>query len=120
MTCEVVRDLITMYVDRTASDETIEAVKNHLRTCRDCETYCKACKRLEEKNEGFLFGREKAKRLIREKTGDIADLDRQFASLSRKLKLRKIRQTVIAELVLMGMAAYVVVDIVNAAKNKNS
>lgn len=118
MKCEVVRDLIPMYIDKTASDETREAVKLHLKDCKECEKYCRACKRIEEKNEGVLFGREKAKRIINEKSGDIADLDRQFAYLSRKLKLRKIRQTVIACLVLVGMAVYVVADIVNTTKNK--
>lgn len=118
MTCEIVRDLIPMYVDGTASDETGVFVKQHLKECFECDKYCRSCKKAEEKSNGFLFGKEAARRIVREKTGDITELDRQFASLSRKLKLRKIRNTVICILALVGVAVYVTTDIVNTIKRK--
>ena len=47
---------------------------------------------------------------------DISQLDQQYAVLSRKIKMRKIRQTLISIFVLMGMAAYVTIDIINTVK----
>ena len=48
MTCEIVKDLIPMYVDKTASDETAVAVKNHIKICPECRSFYKACKATEE------------------------------------------------------------------------
>lgn len=118
MTCEIVRDLIPIYVDGMASDETNVIVKQHLKECFECDKYCRSCRKAEEKSNGFLWGREKARYIVREKNGDITELDRQFASLSRKLKARKLRNTVIGIAILLGMATYVATDIVNTVKRK--
>ena len=118
MTCEIIRDLIPIYVDKTASEETNVIVKQHLKSCFECDKYCRSCKKAEDKSNGFLWAREKAKGIVREKNGDITELDRQFATLSRKLKLRKIRNTVITIMLLVGMAVYVATDIANTLKRK--
>ena len=118
MTCEIIRDLIPMYVDGTASEETGILVKQHLKECFECDKYCRSCKKAEEKSRDMIYGKETARKFVRERTGDITELDRQFASLSRKIKLRKLRNTVISIFVLAGMAVYVTLDIVNTVKRK--
>ncbi len=38
MKCEIVRDLLPLYIDKVCSNETEEAVKTHLETCKACRT----------------------------------------------------------------------------------
>lgn len=116
MTCEVIRDLIPMYIDKTACEETDREVRKHLFECDDCRKYCEACRRAEKK--ATAFSKTSLKNAVMDAGGDITQLDQKYALLSRKLKLRKIRQTVISILVLAGMAAYVTVDIINTIKRK--
>jgi len=120
MTCDIIKDLIPMYVDDTASVETKNAVEQHIAGCPDCNTYCRAIKKTEDRIREPLYGKEKARELVREKSGDITELDRQFATLSKKLKMRKIRNTIIAIALLTGMATYITIDIVNAIKRKGN
>jgi len=116
MTCEVIRDLIPMYIDNTASDETEVAVMEHLSKCEECRRYCDACRKAERKAE--QLSRASLKKAVKDAGGDIGGIDQKYAILSRKLKLRKIRQTLIAVFLLLGMAVYVTVDIINTIKRK--
>lgn len=114
MSCEIVRDLIPMYIDGAASDEAAQMVEKHIGECEDCRKYYDACLRAEKKAKG----KKSVERAMKEIGADISQLDQQYALLSRKLKYRKIRQTVIAIFVLLGMAAYVTIDIINTVKRK--
>ncbi|MBQ8758984.1 MAG: zf-HC2 domain-containing protein [Clostridia bacterium] len=116
MTCEVIRDLIPMYIDKTASDETVEQVKIHLQECEDCRRYCEACKKADKRAE--KVSKKSLEKTMRDVGADISQLDQQYALLSRKLKTRKIRQTLISIFVLLGMAVYVTLDIINTVKRK--
>ena len=116
MTCEVVRDLIPMYNDGTCSEETAEQVWEHIETCEDCRKYCDACRRAEKKAHGF--SKKNLETTLKEMGADISQLDQQYATLSRKLKLRKIRQTLISVFVLLGMVVYITIDIINTVKRK--
>lgn len=116
MTCEVIRDLIPMYNDGTCSEETAEQVKKHIDSCDDCRRYCDACRRAEKKTQSF--SKKNLENTLKEMGADISQLDQQYATLSRKLKLRKIRQTLISVFVLIGMAVYITIDIINTLKRK--
>ena len=116
MTCEIVRDLIPMYIDNTASDEPSVAVMEHLAKCEECRRYCDACRKAERKAE--QLSRDSVKKAVKDAGGDISGIDQKYAILSRKLKLRKIRQTLVAVFLLVGMAVYVTVDIINTVKRK--
>lgn len=116
MTCEIIRDLIPMYIDKTVSDETNAAVKTHIDECEDCRKYCEACSRAEKK--ASEFSKKSLEKTLKDVGADISQLDQQYALLSRKLKLRKIRQTIISIFVLLGMAVYVTLDIINTVKRK--
>lgn len=116
MTCEIIRDLIPMYIDKTASEETVEQVALHLAECEDCKRYHDACVRADKKTR--TVSKKTVERAMKEVGADISQLDQQYAILSRKIKLRKIRQTLISIFVLVGMAVYVTVDIINTVKRK--
>ena len=114
MTCEIIRDLIPMYIDKTASEETAEEVALHLAECEECKKYYDACVRAEKKTKNL--SKKTVEAAMKEVGADISQLDQQYAVLSRKIKMRKIRQTLISIFVLMGMAAYVTIDIINTVK----
>ena len=38
--CELIRDLMPLYIDRVISDAGCELVHSHLKECRDCRAYC--------------------------------------------------------------------------------
>lgn len=111
MTCEIVKDLIPMYVDKTASAETDEAVRNHIQNCPDCRSFCRLCRIAEEKSrfekeDGYV-------------NASADSIEQKYAGLSKKLKRRKILQIVFSCLVAAGLLAYIVVDIMNSLKNKD-
>lgn len=117
MTCEIIKDLIPMYTDKTASCETALAVKEHLASCPECSAYYDGCKRIEyrEKN-GFAM---KDGTFNKNCGSEITNLDREFASFSGKLKKRRIRQYMIAVFLLLSAAAYITVDIIKTVNRKH-
>lgn len=118
MTCEIVRDLIPMYNDGTCSEESENRVRSHIEECEQCRKYRDACLRAEKKAQSF--SKKNLEAAVKEMGADISQLDQQFAHLSRKLKLRKIRQTLISVFVLLGMAVYITIDIINTVKRKEN
>lgn len=36
--CEIIKDLLPLYIDKCCSEESIEAVETHLRECEDCKS----------------------------------------------------------------------------------
>ena len=119
MTCEVIKDLIPMYIDDAASEETKELVEKHINNCSDCSEYLRVCKKTEDRINEPLYGRERAREIVREKSGDITELDRQFATLSRKLKKRKTRNRIIGAALVLGMLIYITVNVAQAVKRKD-
>ncbi len=117
MKCEVVRDLIPMYIDGTASVETAAEIDAHLKECEDCRKFYNMCR----KNERVSFGGagHKIMEKIKGSGCDIGELDKQYAILSKKLKKRKLRQTLIGIALLSGMLTYVAFDIAKAINKRN-
>ena len=37
MNCNIIRDLLPLYVDNVCSNETKDMVENHLQTCKNCQ-----------------------------------------------------------------------------------
>ena len=116
LTCEVVRDLIPMYIDNTASDETEAVVMEHISECEECRKYCDACRKAERRAE--QLSEKSFAKAVKNAGGDIGGIEQKYALLSRKIQMRKQRQTIIGVLVLLGMAIYVTSDIVNTLKRK--
>lgn len=110
MTCEIIKDLIPMYVDKTASEDASAAVKEHIKNCPDCRRFCKVCKSYEEKS---AFA-------CKEKEINASGVDEKFANFSKRLKKRKIIHIIITSCVIVGMLTYIIIDIVNTAKRRES
>ncbi len=118
MTCDVIKDLIPMYADRTASAQTSTLVKKHIAVCPCCREYYKECRRLEKREREFEGYKEKVHNTFKNNGSEIGGIDQQFAFLSRKLKARRIRHAIIASLLLVGVAVYVTLDIVKTVRKK--
>ena len=116
MTCEIVKDLIPMYVDKTASEETNEAVSNHIKNCSKCRDFYRFCKAADDRSRHV--NSDKMLDFIKEKESK-DEIEEKYASLSKKLKRRKTLHIILSALVVAGLAAYVVADLINSSKNKD-
>ncbi len=120
MNCQIIMDLIPMYADKTASDETKLLVANHLKTCRDCKKFFDSCKKTEKKCFISMGKLDKLREKLRASNTDMPSVDAEFARLSSRLKKRKLRKTIIGCILAAGALVYVVIDIVSAVKRKDS
>ncbi len=116
MKCEVVRDIVPMYADKTASAETEAVVREHLKHCPECRKFYGSWIKYETKSE--KANREKLCEIADRTGADISELDVKFASLSGKIKKRKTRNTILGILFLLGVAVYITIDIINTVKRK--
>lgn len=84
MKCEVIRDLLPLYVDGVASEESRALIEEHLNTCESCREYC---------------------RLLQEEPPEVpvAEYADETASL-KKIKRRIHRNQVLLALVIIGFA----------------
>lgn len=85
--CEVIRDLLPLYVDEVASDESCALIEEHLEECQRCREYCQ---RLREDLPG----------------GDEPDFADETASL-RKIKRRINRNRILVVMVTLAFAIVV-------------
>ena len=108
-----------MYADKSASEETMLLVENHLKECENCRKFLKSCKKSENKS---VF-REKDITKIREKLRcaecDISSVDAEFARLSSRIKKRNIRRNLIIIGVGALMLAYIVIDVMGIIKKSH-
>ena len=113
MTCEIVKDLIPMCVDNTASADAAAEVNRHIGSCPRCRQFYNSC-RLSEKKWSMI---DKERFSSAFKNQDV-DVDAEFADFSKKLKAKKRRQLIISMAVLLALAAHVTVDIIKLVKRK--
>ena len=52
-TCEVVRDLMPLYVAKEASAESAALIGEHSKSCKSCKEYYKCCKSVAHPNLGI-------------------------------------------------------------------
>lgn len=74
ITCDIAMDLIALYNDGLASESSVQAIKEHLKTCPTCRKYFKDYKAEVEM--------EKANAVYENNDVDIKD----FSELSKKLR----------------------------------
>ncbi len=56
LSCEIIKDLIPLYVDKASCDETNSLVRNHVKTCRNCRKYLAGCRRITRTSEENVGG----------------------------------------------------------------
>ncbi len=82
--CEVIKDLLPLYVDGVVSDESRELIEEHLKTCPDCSEYC---------------------RLLQEETPEVSVAE--FADETvplKKIKRRITRNQLLIAMIIIGFA----------------
>lgn len=99
--CNIIRDLLPLYIDRIESDESRAAVKEHLSTCPDCRAYYKSIKRA----LGVITAEQQAA---------IPD---DYVKLSRKIRKRRALYAGSAALFLLGTMAYTIYTLLKQSKN---
>ena len=91
MNCEIIQDLIPVYHDGIASEETSRAMRLHLKNCPDCRRYyAQYCRSMQLELAAEA-------EISRDAAGDA------FASLSRRMRRRRMLST--ASLSAMGAVA---------------
>ena len=73
--CYIVRDLLPMYADHSASSETSEAVRRHLATCKGCAEYYRNMERITRSMKNPPSGNRY-----------------RYSSLARKIRRRSVMQ----------------------------
>ncbi len=69
--CNIVRDLLPLYVENMASEDTMSFVKEHLKECSSCRKECKA---MRAPSVGISFGgKQDAKRELKRVAKDISN-----------------------------------------------
>lgn len=120
MNCQIIMDLIPMYADKTASEETKLLVENHLKSCPTCKRFLSSCKKTEKKCFISFEKLDKLREKLRASNTDIPSVDAEFARLSSRLKKRKLRKTIIGCAVAASALIYVIFDIIGAVKRNDS
>lgn len=122
MNCEIIMDLIPMYADKSASQETVLLVENHMKDCKCCRDFFKSCKKTESKSVFSGKDINKIRQKLKCAECDISSVDAEFARLSSRIKKRNLRKNLICVAVAASMIAYIVIDIIGLFKksNKNS
>ena len=112
MTCEIIMDLIPMYADKTASQDTVKLVDEHIVKCPQCKRFLDSCKKTEKKCS--LPGTNKEKLLEKPSCAqaDIPSMDAEFLHLSKRLKKRKLRRILISAAAAACMLVYIVADVI--------
>ncbi len=97
--CEIVRDLLPLYADDSASKETREQIGIHLITCKECRDYYKEIKSYHED-----FDTAKA----------IPESDKEFGEVMNRLRRRKIiRRSLFTTAIIASVAVNAVILLTN-------
>ena len=58
MNCDIIKDLLPLYIDECCSEESANEVKKHLEKCKECDKLYKNM--TSQKNESFIKEKEVA------------------------------------------------------------
>lgn len=113
ITCDIAMDLVELYTSGVASDDSKEAVKNHLKSCKECRRFY----------EGYKKSVKEPERCIKfEASPDAADeiLSKSVSKISKRLRRRRIAKSITNGVMLMLGAAALVKVIADIIDRKRS
>ena len=91
ITCDIIRDLLPLYVDDVLSEDSRKLVREHLENCTDCQAQLRQM-------EGDL--------LLPEASEKRADMEKEtFLKIKRRLRLKQVMAAVICGVCLLGIFA---------------
>lgn len=115
ITCDIAMDLVELYTCGAASEDSCEAVKNHLKTCKECrsfyEGYKKSIKEEEKHPKSYV-------RIETEPETTDELLTESVRKLSKRLRKRKIVSRVSNIIFLIICAAVVITGIFSLFDDK--
>lgn len=104
ISCNIIRDLLPLYIDRIESDESRAAIREHLKFCPDCRRYYKSIGRALSVNNADQLGAAQS----------------DYLKLSKKIRQRRALYAGSGALLLLGMLAYTVGTMISQPKTTNS
>ena len=96
--CSVIQDLLPLYVDKTASSQTCEIVKEHLSFCTDCRKACRDYK--------------KSLKTTKSSFSDGQPCEPDFSQLSKKISKERKFEVLLTTFALVLALAAVTYDVV--------
>ncbi|NLN49748.1 MAG: hypothetical protein GX154_11825 [Clostridiales bacterium] len=103
LTCNIIMDLVSIYHDGVASEDTVNAVNEHLEECRECKEFYEDYKKEKTANEEICL---------------IPVDERKYHELSSKLRKRHIINTGLVSALTLGSGAYIVYNAGKTFKKK--
>ena len=101
--CNIIRDLLPLYIDRIESDESREAIKEHMKFCPDCRKYYKSIRRA----------------LSITTVDQLTAEPNDYIKISRKIRKRRALYAGSGALLLMGTLAYTIYSMISQPKAIN-
>lgn len=98
MKCEIIKDLLPLYIDNVCSKESKKLIEDHLQTCKECNEYLLSLKKSCEIEDNY-YDEEKEKR----KTNFILNMKKK---LNNKKILTIVVTTLVVILTIVGVFKY--------------
>lgn len=95
--CNIIRDLLPLYIDGIESDESRDAIKEHLKYCPDCRKYYKSI------NKALSVEADEA----------ISGMHNDYKKISKKIRRRRALYAGTAAAMLLASVTYSVYSIIN-------
>ncbi len=108
--CDVVMDLVGLYKDRLASEQSAKAIEEHLKTCPSCSKYYKMYDSIEKKVSKV------EPQMPNISFGD----DRKYLKISHRLRKNRQRTMAIIAAVAGVSATLTAVNIIKLFSNNNN
>lgn len=112
ITCDIAMDLVELYTSGVASEDSREAVKKHLKGCKECRRFY----------EGYKKSMAEPDRYIRlEASPDAADeiLSESVNKLSKRLRRRRIVKNITGGMLLTLGAAFLIKGLADMIDGKD-
>lgn len=114
ITCDIAMDLVDIYTNGAASENTENSVREHLKTCKECRSFYAGYKKSLED--------EKTEKYIKiETTPYIADeiLNESLKKLSKRLRTRRIISNTVGIITVIIGVIFTISECIGAIKGKD-
>lgn len=115
ITCDIAMDLVDIYTSGAASDDTENAVKEHLKTCKECRSFYDGYKK------NLDVDGDKNKYIKVETSPYIADeiLSESIKKLTKRLKTRRIISNTVGIISIVMAVVFTISESIAAFRGKN-
>lgn len=104
LTCDMAMDLVSLYQDKVASEDTVRAVNLHLKNCPKCREYYRSYNSIKK---------------LDEKKYTVPEEEMQYKDISVRLSKRHTIKTSVVTAITLASAVYVVLNIAKWLKGED-